>query len=83
MIYGYDIPYDHEEKCIYCDWEVYHDEVKDAAIELVQAYNAKCTDENAMLDNDCWDSFIQEAVEIVAKCKHVHTECDECHDFEM
>jgi hypothetical protein len=63
--------------CIHCDYkENYFDEVKDAAIELMQKWNASNEDEQS-LD---WRDFENEAIDIVAKYKDTNTQCDECYD---
>jgi hypothetical protein len=82
IIYGVTDPYPHNHKCIYCDWEDgYYEKVKDQAIELVKQHN-ETSDEDEQLLLVEWDTYIDEAIEIVSQHSDVHTECDDCHDFE-
>jgi hypothetical protein len=82
IIYGVTDPYPHKHKCIYCDWEdAYYDQVKDQAIELVKQHNETADEDEQLLLVE-WDTYIDEAIEIVSQRSNVHTECDDCHDFE-
>jgi hypothetical protein len=78
IIYGVTHPYEVQSKCIHCDWrECYYDEIKTAALVMVQEWNKTNTGEHALTDND-WDVFIDEAIEVVSQYHYVDTSCDSC-----
>jgi hypothetical protein len=64
--------------CIYCDYtEFYYNEVMEAAIEIMQQWNASHDEDEQSID---WRDFESEAIDIVAKYKDTDTQCDECYD---
>jgi len=76
--------YESKRKCIYCDWQSYFDYVETEGIAMVKAHNAEATNEDDLILEDDWEFFfLDEAIREAAKCNDVHTECDECHDFEL
>ena len=64
--------------CIYCNYEAnYFEEVKDAAIELMEKWNLSHDEDEQSID---WRDFEEQAIDIVAKYEETDTQCDECYD---
>jgi len=65
-----------DSPCIHCDWQAnYYSEVRDAAIILWMDYNRVLEGDDRA---EWWDSFIEEAIDIVAQKKDTMTICINC-----
>jgi hypothetical protein len=73
--------YTEDHTCIHCDWQVnYYSEVKELASALWIKYNAGLEGDDRA---PYWDTFIDDAIEIIAKDKSTVTICLKCYsEFE-
>jgi hypothetical protein len=65
-----------ENACIHCDWQVnYYSEVRDLAITLWMNFNIGLEGDDRAI---WWDTFVDEAIEIIAQEKDTMTICLNC-----